>query len=152
MANLTSIRAAMANTIQTYTNPVIQARAESPDTVEPPCAIVVPARNLGKYGVTLVGNPVTQSQLLAVTEFNLDIVVLVARAADINQVQNNLDQWLGFELDENVTSIPMALAIDPTLGGAVQFCEPMTVDSYGPVEWNGVTYFGARIHTIVSVV
>lgn len=152
MANLSDTRAALAAVIQAGTLPAIAARGDAPDQINPPCALVIPARNLGKYGVTLVGNPATQSQLLSVTEFNLDILVIISRASDIEQVQSNLDKWLGFENSAGVVSIPMALALNPTLNGAVEYCEPMNVDSYGPIDYNGTMYFGARIHTIVSVV
>lgn len=152
MANLTTVRAALAATIQAGTLPALAARGDLPDQINPPCALVVPAKNVGTYGITLIGNPATQAQLLAPTEFNLDILVIVPRAPDINQVQNNLDQWLGFEYDDDSVSIAMAVSLDPTLGGACQYCVPISVDNYGPIEWNTVTYFGARIHTKVSMI
>ena len=152
MANISAVRQALADVIQNYTVPALAAFGTNQDQINPPCALVLPAKNLGTYGVTLVGNPATQSTLLAVTEFNLDVYVLVARASTINRVEKTLDQWLGFELDSNVVSVPMAIALNENLGGACQYCEPINVDSYGPIEWNTVTYFGARIHTKVSMI
>lgn len=150
MADLSVIRAAMASQISANTKPVITCLPKPTDAVNVPCAFIVPARNIGKYGVTLGGAVQVNGQLLAVTEFNLDIIVLVARADTVQNVQANVDVWIGAENSGGVVSIPMAIALDDSLGRAVEYCEPMSVDSYGPIEWNGVMYWGARIHTIVS--
>ena len=42
-------------------------------------------------------------------------------------------------------SIPAAIAADPTLGGLVQWCVPVSVSSYGLVQWAGVGHMGARL-------
>jgi hypothetical protein len=152
MANLSVIRNALAQVISTNTYPQLPCYAQAPDTLNLPCAVVLPAKNVGKYGITLVGNPATQPNILAVTEFNIDILVIVSRSSTIDRVQDTLDQWLGFENDATTVSVPMAIALNESLNGTVQFCEPINVDSYGPIEWNATTYFGARIHTVVSVV
>jgi hypothetical protein len=150
MANLSVVRTALAQVVQENTFPALSARGDMPDAVNPPCALVVPAKSFIKYGITLTGD-VLNGPVLTPTEFNLDVLVIVARVADQNQIQANLDQWLGFELDADVVSVPMAIAMNPTLNGTVQYCEVMTADSYAPIEWNNVMYFGARIHTIVSL-
>jgi hypothetical protein len=153
MANLTTVRNALAAQIQNYANPYIQAFGYIPLQINPPCAIVAPSRNGGKYGMTLVGNINTQfgQLLMAPTDYNLDVLVLVSEASTPDRWQETLDQWLGFEYDSSITSIPVAIAKDDTLGGAVSYCEPMAFDSYGPISWNGVTYYGARIHCSVSL-
>jgi hypothetical protein len=61
-----------------------------------------------------------------------------------------VDSYLGFEPSETL-SIPMALLHDPTLGGIVEYCEPLLVQGYGDIEIAGQTYFQGRILTTVSV-
>lgn len=119
-------------------------------------ALVLPAHGtFAKYGETLGGaymDPVTRSPYAA-SSFSLDVMVAIARNADIDTVQQTLDQWFGYELIPGVTvSIPMAVAMDDTLGGVVQWCEPVTADSYAPLDYNGVMYFGARIHFTIGLV
>lgn len=152
MANLSVIRAALAGQISHNTNPALPCLPKPTYTVNVPCALIVPARNVGKYGVTL-GQSAMQpggGRLMAVTEFNLDIIILVAKADEIENVQADLDQYIGMENDASTVSVPMAIALDDSLGGAVEFCEPMSVDSYGDVTWGNVVYWGARIHCVVS--
>jgi hypothetical protein len=153
MANLTTVRNALASQIAEYANPQIPAFGQIPDQINPPCAIVLPSRAVARYGMTLVGNVSTQFSvpIMAATDINLDVMVLVARASTIDRVQDTLDQWLGFEYDADITSIPMAIAKDDSLGGTVDYCIPVNCDSYGPIEWNGTTYFGARIHCQVGL-
>lgn len=156
MANLTAVRTALANQIQEYTNPSITAVAVPLGQITTPCALILPAKNFAKYGRTLGGsliNPLTQIQFAA-TDFNLDVCVVVSDASTLDRVQTTLDQWMGFEFDDTaagIVSVPAAIAKDDTLGGVVAYCEPTDADGYGPIEWSGITYFGARIHCSLSL-
>jgi hypothetical protein len=152
MANLSVVRTNMANQINQYVQPALTAVAYPLDQINPPCAMILPAKDTAKYGRTL-GGPFAHigGTLLAATDFNIDVIVLVGHATTSDRMQMTLDQWLGFENDAAVVSVPMAIAKDDTLGGSVAYCEPMSCDSYGPIEWNGQSFFGARIHFAVSL-
>lgn len=152
MANLSVVRTNMAAQINEYVKPALTAYARPLDQINPPCAMILPSRDMAKYGRTL-GGPLANigGTLLAATDFNIDVVVLASHASTTDRVQDTLDQWLGFENDASVVSVPMAIAMDDTLGGTVAYCEPMTCDSYGTIEWNGLAFFGARIHFALSL-
>jgi hypothetical protein len=114
---------------------------------------ILPGAPYAKYGVTLGEH---QASLLphsvpAVTELNLVIAIFTSRAPSIERAQQFVDQYLGFEPSSAVVSIPVALAFDPTLGGVVEWCEPMQVQAYGDVEIAGQQYFQGRITCAVSV-
>lgn len=138
--------------------PQLNCIAQPLDQITPPCALILPARNnVAKFGICLGegltddnGNPFSPA------EFNLDVLVIVAHASTTDRVQQQLDQWLGFEgandpdTPANIVSVAFAVAMDPTLGGSVDFAECNSVISYGPVDYNGTQYFGARISVTVS--
>lgn len=148
MAQMTVVKAALAAQIQSFALPKITCLPKIPDQITPPCAIIVPARNYGKFGITM--GPAGGPQLM-VTEVNLDCLVIISRASTIDRVQDSLDRWLGMEDDAGVVSIPAAVEEDDTLAGAVDFCKALSVDAPGPVDWNGVMYFGSRIHFSLSL-
>jgi hypothetical protein len=158
VASLGAVRDALAAAIQSNAIPELTCYAQPLDQITPPCALIMPSRtNVAKFGICLgeglvndAGNPLTPA------EFNLDILIIVAHASTTERVQQTLDQWLGYEsgidpdTGNNVVSVPFAVAIDPTLGGNVDFCECNNVISYGPIDYNGTPYFGARISVVVS--
>jgi len=156
MPGLQEVRNALALQIQNNAYPKLQAYGDAPDTINAPCAVVVPTRGkFATYEMTLgsdymgFGMP---TPVPTATGFMLDVEVVVART-DLDRTQQALDQWFGYENVEGVTvSIPMAVAMDSSLGGLVRWCNPLTADSYGPVNWNGVDYFGARIHFDIALV
>jgi hypothetical protein len=152
MANISTIRTALANQIAEYAFPALRVEANPYDQINPPCAMILPGKTVAKYGRTL-GGPLQSlgGTQYAATDFNLDVLVIVSHASTIERVQQNLDQWLGFEQDETAVSVPMAIDRDITLGGVVEWCVPDNCDSYGPIEWNGTMYFGARIHCAISL-
>jgi hypothetical protein len=152
MANLSAVRAALAAQINLYVQPSLTAVADPLDQVNVPSALILPAKNAVKYGRTL-GGPMANlgGMIYAATDFNLDICILTSHATTTDRMQRNLDQWLGFEDDAAVVSVPMAITKDLTLGGAVEWCVPESCDAYGPIEWAGQTYFGARIHCSISL-
>lgn len=152
MANLSVVRAALANQIQEYAFPALRVNANPLDQINPPCAMILPGKPVAKYGRTL-GGPFANlgGTIYAATDINLDIIILVSHATTTDRMQQNLDQWLGFENDAEVVSVAMAIEKDISLGGVVEWCVPETCDSYGPIEWSGQSYFGARIHCSVSL-
>jgi hypothetical protein len=115
--------------------------------------LVIPRSPVAKIGVCLgeglldaSGRPVSP------TEFTLSGFLAVSKADTMSNVQDNLDEWLGFE-NIPVTgpvSVAMSIAMDPTLGGTVEWCETIIVDGYGPIDWAGAQYFGARFNWHVS--
>lgn len=157
MADLQVVRNALAMQIQGNAYPALTAEGNPRDVINPPCALVIPPRGtFASYGKTLGGAmPVLGAPpevMYAATEFNLDVLVVVART-DIDRTQETLDQWLGFASVPGVTvSVPAAVAMDDTLNGVVQWCEPTTADAYAPVEWGGAPYFGARIHFTIGLI
>lgn len=154
MANLTNLRNALANQIETNCLPYLAADGSPLDQVNPPIALVLPGSPLAKYGSTLGESMLTMGPdgyaiPMATTEFNLRVMVLVSHASTTDRVQDTLDVWLGFENDyvngQQTVSVPMAVAMDPTLGGIASYCEAMTVSQYGPVEYAGIQFLGATI-------
>lgn len=159
VASLGAVRDALAAQIQANAVPQLNTIAQPLDQITPPCALILPSRsNVAKFGICLgegntddAGNPLTPA------EFNLDILVIVAHANTTDRVQQQLDQWLGYQsvaVDGDTgnpsTSVAFAIAQDPTLGGSVDYCEVNNVISYGPVDYNGTPYFGARLSVVVS--
>ena len=153
------MRDALAASITANAVPQLNCVAQPLDQITPPCALILPSRsNVAKFGICLGEGLVTdQGVPFSPAEFNLDILIIVAHASTTDRVQQMLDQWLGFQsvmMDGDTgnpsTSVAFAIAQDPTLGGAVDFCEVNNVISYGPVDYNGTPYFGARLSVVVS--
>ena len=159
MASLGAVRDSLAQQIQANAVPQLNCIAQPLDQITPPCALILPSRsNVAKFGICL-GEGITDSggNPLTPAEFNLDILIIVAHAATTERVQRTLDQWLGYQsvasdadTGNPCVSVPFAVAQDPTLGGSVDFAECNAVISYGPVDYNGTPYFGARISVVVS--
>lgn len=153
MADLVAIRASIASQVAANALPALSTSAEYLDTINPPMLLVIPRAPVAKIGVCLgEGQLDHNGRPLSPTEFTLSGALVVARADTVANVQDNLDAWLGFE-NIPVTgpvSVAMAIAMDPTLGGTVEWCETIIVDGYGPIEWSGVMYFGARLRWEVS--
>ena len=151
MADLVAIRASIASQIAANALPSLSTSAEYLDTINPPMLLVIPRAPVARVGVCL-GEGILDSsgRPLSPTEFTLAGYLVVARADTMANVQDNLDAWLGFEDTASTVSVAMAIAQDPTLGGTVEWCETTVVDGYGPIEWAGAMYFGARINWSVS--
>lgn len=152
MAGIREVRTALANQIQTVSK--IKCSPRMPDTIEPPQAAILPGSPYAKYGVTLgegtLHMPLGQ-QMLVPTELNLRVAVFVSRAPSLDRSQALLDEWLGLESSTDTVSIPMALMEDSTLGGIVEYCEPLEVLNYSNYAVAGQTYFMGMISVIVSV-
>lgn len=157
MASLHAVREAMALRIQEVVSPALQAYAEPADTVNAPCALILPPKGkFASYGQTLglapvMGMPMAV-QVTQATCFYLDVQVIVPRV-DIDRAQQDLDVWFGYEDEPGyTTSIVAAIDQDDTLSGAVQWCRATSADAYTPLEYNMAQYFGARIHFEIGLV
>jgi hypothetical protein len=114
--------------------------------------LVIPRAPVAKFDVCLGGGLIAADGLpMSPTEFTLAGFLVIAKADTVSNVQDNLDAWLGSIATSGQVSVQQAIEMDPTLGGTVEWCETMLVDSYGPIEWSGAQYFGARFHWNVSV-
>jgi hypothetical protein len=112
---------------------------------------VIPRSPVSKFAVCLGESHLDAGgRPLSPTEFTLAGHLIVARADTVSNVQDNLDQWLGFENVAGTVSVAMAIAMDPTLGGTVEWCETTIIDNYGPIDVAGAMYFGARFNWEVS--
>ena len=141
MANLTAIRNALADRITTYTG--LRAFAQAPDQVSPPCAVIIPGSPLINYGSTMNG----------AVDINLMVLLIISDAAPVTATQRALDTYLGVDQDPAVgSSVPEAIEEDNTLSGTVHYIQAVTADSYGRIDYANVTYFGARIRTVIGAI
>lgn len=158
MVNIVTVRNALAQQVSQYAVPSLRMLADVQDQINPPVGIVLPGRPYIDYVTTLDGGTgfggylggQAQSVPMAPTNFNLDIVVVLSKASTLERVEQNLDLWLGFENDTTAVSVVAAVEHDPTLGGTVNWCVATTADPPGPLEWNTMSFFGARIHFQLS--
>ena len=138
MADVGSIRAALATFVSEVTG--LRAFAEAKDQVSPPCIVILPGQPLITYGQTLDG----------AVGIGLRILLILSDAAPVEKVQRALDAYLGIGPGTTSSSIPAAIMDDPTLGGAVEWCEPLQVTSYNRIEYAGIQFFGARIDVTIG--
>lgn len=149
--NISTVRAALAAQIGRLVVPALRSLPEPEDQINPPVGIVMPGRPYLTYGTTLQGEtgflgiPAAGATLASV-DFNLDYLIVISHASTLGRIETVLDQWLGFESDASVVSVPAAVEADPTLGGVVDWCVPTSADPPGPLEWSGPMMFGTRIH------
>lgn len=150
MADISAVRTALAAQIQSLTG--LTCTPRMPDTITPPQAALLPSLPYARYGLTLGGHLASLgARVPVVTELNLAVAVFVSRASSVERAQQQVDQYLGFEPSSGVVSIPQAIDEDPTLGGVVEFCEPVNVNAYGDIEIAGQTYFQGRLVVAISV-
>ena len=137
--DLTAVRNKLADSITLYTG--LRAEGQARDTVSPPCAVIIPGQPFINYADTMDG---------AIT-VNLLVLLLLSDAAPLEKTQRALDIYLGVDTDPSVgSSVPEAIEQDNRLGGLIHYIQAQTADSYGRVEYNGVTYFGARIKCLIG--
>ena len=151
MADLVQIRAAIANQVAANTVPALSTSAEYQSLINPPMLLVIPRPPGIKFGITLgEGQLDATGRPLSPTEFTFKGALVVAKADVMSNVQDYLDAWLGFQKTSTNVTVAMAIAMDPTLGGAVEYCETRIVSGYGPIDWMGAQYFGAQFEWDVS--
>lgn len=140
MADLTTIRNALAAQITAQAGG-LRVLAQARDQISPPIAVIIPREPLATYGDTMDGT----------LTLNLQVVLLLSDAAPSEKTQRALDAYLGIGSGEG-QSIAGAIMKDNSLGGAVHWCIPVSVSSYGRVTYADVVYFGARINVQVGVI
>lgn len=138
MADITAIRNALAAQVTAQTG--LRAYGQARDQAGVPCAVVLPGNPLITYGATMDG----------AATVNLGLVILISDGAPSEKAQRALDAYLGIGAGETA-SVAAAVMHDPTLGGTCEFCEPVSVTSYGRLAWAGVTYFGAKLNLQAGV-
>jgi hypothetical protein len=148
----------MAAQIGAYAYPALRTLPQPEDSINPPVGIVMPGRPYVTYGTTLMGandfggvlgqGPATAT--VAPTDFCLDFLIVLSHASTLERIEQNLDAWLGVENDGTAVSVVAAVEHDPSLGGTVAWCVPITADPPGPLQWNGPEAFGTRIHFQLS--
>lgn len=138
MADISAIRAALANQISAVTG--MRTLAEAKDQVQPPVAVILPGQPFVTYGITL-------DQCFTV---RLRILLIISDAPPNEKVQRALDAYLGAGAGVTNSSIANAVKADSSLGGAVHFAEVLTVGGYNRIEYAGVDYFGARIEVEIG--
>lgn len=132
MADLTAIRSRLAAQITAKTG--LRCDGQARDQVSPPCAVVIPGSPYAVFGSTMDG---------ALT-VNLAVLVIIGDGPPAEQAQAQLDSWLGIS-PGGESSVPDAVMADTTLGGAVDFIEPVSIASYGRLEYAGVQLWGSKI-------
>lgn len=151
MADLVAIRASIAAQVAANTLPALSTSAEYMDTINPPMLLVIPRPPVAKFAVCM-GEDVIEAdgKPMSPTEFTISGFLAVARSDTMVNVQDNLDIWLGSLHTGTSVSVEQAIAMDQSLGGTVEWCVTTIVDGYGPIEWAGAMYFGARFNWNVS--
>lgn len=149
MATVAQVREALAKYIEDTTG--LECKPRMPDQVNPPMAAIMPGAPFVTYGVTMSANLAALRQVNAPVEMNVAVLIITSKAGSTERAQLNIDAYLGLDADDSVTSIPVALALDPTLGGMVEYAEPVSVTTYGQIEVAGQIYFGARLAIQISV-
>lgn len=151
---MTAVRTALADQVNTYAQPYLRMELEPADQINPPVGLVMPGRPYLVYGTTLQGadnfggvlGGGPQTAPMSPTDFNLDIVLVVSKSSTLDRQQQALDAWLGVTNSPGAVSVVAAVEADATLGGAVSWCIASSADPPGPVNWNGLEYYGTRIH------
>ncbi len=139
IADITAIRNALAAQITAQTG--LRTMAQARDQVSPPVAVIVPNDPLVMFGDTMDG----------ALSVNLQIVLLLSDAPPAEKTQRALDAYLGLGAGE-IGAIAGALMADPSLGGVVSWCIPVSVSSYQRVVWNDVVFFGARLNVQIGTI
>jgi hypothetical protein len=140
MADLGAVRTALANRITAGTG--LRTLPEARDQISPPVAVILPGQPYVTYGITVDGT----------FTVNLRVLLCISDAAPDEKVQRALDAYLGIGAGTTASSIPAAIMADPSLGGAVHFCEPISISTYGRITYNGVGYFGARLDCQIGAI
>ena len=92
------------------------------------------------YGVTMDGT----------FTVNLRVLIAISDAPPNEKVQRALDAYLG--IGNVAGSVAGAIMDDPTLGGVVHFCEPISAGNYGRINYADVIFFGARVDVQIGAI
>lgn len=141
MADLVAIRNALAASITLYTG--LRTSGQAPDSVTPPCAVILPRDPLINYASTMDG----------AVDINLMVLLIISDAAPVDATQRALDTYLGVDQNPAVgSSVPEAIEENNTLGGLVHYIQAVSAGRYGRVDYGGVTYFGAQIAVVIGAI
>jgi hypothetical protein len=136
MAVLSDVRTALAAAVDNV--PGLRATGQMSGEINPPVAVIVPARGTFiSYSETFEQN---------VVDMSLEIVLLVSYA-DERAGQLLLDGYLSAT---GASSVRAAIAADPTLGGVVDWATLEQADGYGMISWGGIDYLGARLQVTLG--
>lgn len=152
MADLVAIRASIAAQVGANAVPALTASAEILDSLPSlPMFLVLPTRPVAKFDVCLGAGIIDGSgRPMTPTEFTIKGILPVSRGDTISNVQDELDQWCGYQQTASTVPVAMAIDMDNTLGGTIEWCIATMITDYGPVQWSGVEYFGATFQFEVS--
>jgi hypothetical protein len=131
--DLSAVRAALAQQVQAYTG--LRTHPAAPGSVSPPCAVVLPGSPLAAYGRSTDG----------AVDLGLRVMILVSAAPAAEKAQQALDELLF-----GAASVPGAIESDPTMAGLVAWAEPVSVTSYGLVQWGAVDFWGASLAVTIG--
>ena len=134
---LTEIRDALAQQIDNLV-PGLRTASTVPGTINPPVAIVTPNQS------GLINYQEIMSSGLAT--WTMRVYIIVGAVSDRN-AQTTLD---GFLSPEGESSVPSAIASDPTLGGVVEYAVCTSAQKYGELQYAGVSYLGCEISVEAS--
>lgn len=135
MGSVTSIRQGLDTRLAVI--PDLRHSAFAPGQINEPHAFVIPAEPAITFDETMGRG----ADLL-----HFNIVLLVSKAMDRN-AQELLDPYLS---GSGPMSVKAAVEGDQTLGGVADWTVVTGVPFYGPLDYNGVTYLGARFGVEVN--
>lgn len=135
MASVSSIRDGLKTRLATVSG--LNAYDTVPGDIVPPAAIVAPGNPVVMYDLTMGRGGDT---------LRFVITLLISDVVD-DMAQDTLDAYLA---GSGSSSIKTAVEADETLGGVAHFAVVTQVNSYGLLEWAGVSYLGAEL--LVEVV
>lgn len=129
MADLTSVRNALAAALSGISG--LRVVPENQSQVNPPMALVLPQPQQVLRFDTLGGG----------ISYLLRIILLVSYVEDLSS-QLLMDSYLA---STGTSSIAAALKANPTLSGAVDYCNVDSVRGYGLMDWAGQQYLGSQL-------
>lgn len=130
MADFSDVRAQLKVRLDTITG--LRVYKTVPDKPELPAAIVRPLRmdyhrSMGSGGANRIP---------------FEIILLVSTGGGGERAQDLLDAYLD---DTGTSSVKAAIEGDRTLNSTVDTLVVQGWRDYGPLDWNGITYLGARV-------
>ena len=128
MADYSAIRDGIKTRLATSAT-FIQIADTAPDTISPPCAIVLPGSPVVEYHQAF-GN--------GLERYVFTILVLMQRF-DAAAQQDLVDGLMS-----GAGSIRALIEGDLTLDGSAETCQVLSATSYGAVEFNETTYLGCE--------